>query len=98
MIDRVLTPGDLLAPGPRPTLYELRVLDRGLRDRIARLDARVDELLMLDGPPTDDQIGEVDVLCAAIAEARELRDEVRREAAAEVQLRRLRRSSPRRWA
>ena len=98
MTDRILTPGDLVSPGPRPGLYRLRVLERRLRTRIADLDARVDALLLLDGPPSDRQVAEVDVLCAAIAELRELLDEARREAAAEVQDRRTRRSRPRRWA
>ena len=98
MTDRLLTPRDLLAPGPRPGLYELRVLERELRARIAELDARVDVLLVLDGPPTDAQVGEVDVLCAAIAEAVELLDEVRAEAAAVVHHQRLRRAAPRRWS
>jgi hypothetical protein len=97
MTDRVLTPDDLLARGQRPGLYQLRVLERTLRGRIAELDARVDELLSLDGPPTDDEVAQVDVLCAAIAEARELMDEARREAVAEVH-RRIRRDAPRRWA
>ena len=98
MTDRLLTPRDLLAPGPRPGLYELRVLERSLRARIAGLDARVDDLLAIDGPPTDAEVGEVDVLCAAIAEARELLDEARAEAAAVTQHQRLRRATPRRWS
>jgi hypothetical protein len=97
MTDRLLTLRDLLAPGPRPGLYELRVLERGLRRRIAALDGRVDELLLLDGAPTDAQVGEVDVLCAAIAEARELLDEARAEVAALTQHHRRRRAAPRRW-
>jgi len=98
MTDRVLIPGDLTGPGLRPGLYELRVLERGLRERLRDLDLRVDDLLVLDGPPTDAQVAEVDVLCAAIAEARELLDEVRQETAAAVQDRRARRDGPRRWA
>lgn len=97
MTDRVLTPSDLHGSGPRPGLFQLRVLDRRLRGRIADLDARVDELLSLDGPPSDTHVAEVDVLCAAIAEVRELLDEARREAAREVEHRRIRRASPRRW-
>lgn len=98
MTDRVLTPSHLHGSGVRPGLFELRLLERRLRDRIAALDARVDELLSLGGPPSDTQVAEVDVLCAAIAEARELLDEARREAAREVQHRRSRRTRPRRWA
>jgi hypothetical protein len=98
MPDRITTFDDLMRRGPRPGLYQLRVLERSLRGRIADLDARVDALLVLDGPPTDDQVAEVDVLCAAIAELRELRDEARHEAAAHVQRSHRRRSRPRRWA
>ncbi len=98
MTDRVLIPGDLTSPGPRPGLYQLRVLERRLRERVRELDLRVDDLLVLDGAPTAAQVGQVDVLCAAIAEARELLDEVRREATHEVQDRRDRRVRPRRWA
>ena len=98
MTDRILTLRDLTSPGPRPGLYQLRVLERGLRRRIAELDARVDALLALDEPPTDDQVAEVDVLCAAIAELRELLDEARVEAARDVQRRRARRTRRRRWA
>ena len=98
MTDRLLTPRDLLAPGPRPGLYELRVLDRSLRGRLAELDARVDELLALDARPTDAQVGAVDVLCAAIAEVRELLDEARHEAAAVTLHQRARRATPRRWS
>ena len=97
MTDRVFTPGDLSGSGLRPSLFELRVLERRLRERVRELDLRVDDLLVLDGPPTASQVGQVDVLCAAIAEARELLDEVRREATAEVQDRRDRRVGPRRW-
>jgi hypothetical protein len=99
MTDRLLTPGDLTGPGPapKPGLFELRMLERRLRERVRELDLRVDEVLVLDGPPTGEQVARVDVLCAAIGEARELLDEVRREAAAEVQDRRARRARPRRW-
>ena len=98
MTDRLLTSGRLSGSGPRPSLFELRVLERRLRERVRELDLRVDELLVVDGPPTAAQVGQVDVLCAAIAEARELLDEVRHEATAEVQDRRSRRAQPRRWA
>ena len=98
MTDRLLTPDHLLARGSGPGLFRLRELERGLRRRVAGLDGRVDALLDLDGPPNDAQVAEVDVLCAAIAEARELLDEVRGAAAAELHHRRARRAQPRRWA
>ena len=98
MTDRLLTPDLLERSGARPGLYELRVLERRLRERIATLDARVDGLLMVPGLPSDDHVAAVDVLCASIAEARELLDEVRREAAREVHARHARRARPRRWA
>ncbi len=41
MTDRVLIPGDLTSPGPRPGLYQLRVLERRLRERVRELDLRV---------------------------------------------------------
>jgi hypothetical protein len=98
MTSRILTLDGLSRRGHRPALYELRVLERSLLERIAGLDARVDPLLMLDEPPTDEQIGAVDVLCAAIAELQELLDEVRAEAAHDVVRRRARRAGQRRWA
>jgi hypothetical protein len=99
MTDRLLTIRDLeTATAPRPGLYQLRVLERSLRARIDDLDARVDALLALDGPPTTRRVADVDVLCAAIAETRELLDEARREAARHVARRRERRLRPRRWA
>jgi hypothetical protein len=98
MNDRVITPSDLLAPGPRPALFDLRLLERRLLHRIAELDARVDVLLALPGPPTDEQIAAVDVLCASIGEVHELLEEARSEAAVELQHRRTRRAAPRRWA
>ena len=98
MPDRLLTTADVLAPGPRPGLFELRVLERRLRARIALLDGRVDALLSFPGQPTVEQVAEVDVLCAAIAELQELRDEARREAAAEELARQARRARPRRWS
>jgi hypothetical protein len=99
MTDRLLTVRDLAsAPGPRPGLFQLRLLERSLRARIAELDARVDALLALDGPPAPRDVADVDVLCAAIAETRELLDEARREAARHVARRHERRSGRRRWA
>ena len=97
MTDRILTYSDLTRRGPRPGLFQLRVLERGLRTRIADLDARVDRLLAIEGPPTNAQVGEVDVLCAAIAELQELLDEARTEAAHHVDRRHARRSRRRRW-
>ena len=98
MTDRLITLDDLTRPGRPPGLFELRVLERSIRDRLARLDARVDRLLALEGPPTDDEVAEVDVLCAAIAELRELLDQARRDAAHDVQRRHARRTPRRRWA
>ena len=43
-----------------------------LEAHIDRMDRRVDELLLCARRPTADEILEVDVLCAAIAEIREL--------------------------
>jgi len=88
----VVTP-DLASPG----VLALRLLSRRLDDDLARLDARVDELLAAPGPPSNADIGEIDVLCAAIAEVRELQDEARAEAARAVIARRARRARPRRW-
>jgi hypothetical protein len=97
MSDRILTFDDLHRRGARPGIAQLRRLERSLRRRIASLDARVDELLDPEGPPTDLQVAEVDVLCAAIAEARELLEEARHESARHAQARRARRRRPRRW-
>ncbi len=88
----VVTP-DLVSPG----VLKLRLLARRLDDDLARMDARVDALLDIDGVPTDAQVAEMDVLCAAIGEVRELVDEARAEAARETMARRARRTRPRRW-
>src|SRR5688500_11102792 len=69
----VTTPATLEAPALRPGLVELRLLERRLDARLAKLDARVEELLHAPSPYTDDEIGQVDVLCAAIAELAELK-------------------------
>jgi hypothetical protein len=98
MTDRITTVHSLLHRGPRPDLYELRLLERGFQRRLAELDARVDELLDLAGPPTDEQVAAVDVLCAAICELQELREEAHREAAHHVARHHARRSRTRRWA
>lgn len=97
MTDRILTLRDLTSPGPPPSLYELRVLERTSRQRLADLDARVDAILVFDGPPTHEQIAAVDVLCAAIGEAAELLEELRRETALHSERHRSRRERPRRW-
>lgn len=101
MHDRLVTLRDLLSPAgrhPRPALYDVRVLERELTARIAVLDARVDVLLDFKGIPTVEQVGEVDILCAAIAEQEELLEEARREASRHVERHRARRERPRRWA
>jgi RecJ-like exonuclease len=98
MTDRLLTISDRSRPAPPPGLFELRVLERTLRERIARLDARVDELLH-DGDPSDARtVADIDVLCAAIAEAQELVGAARREAALHTARHHARRRRPRRWA
>jgi low affinity Fe/Cu permease len=84
---------DLATPG----VLQLRLLEKRLGADIARMDARVDELLLSSKAPTDDEITEVDVLCASIAEIRELLEEARCEAARETLARRARRARPRRW-
>jgi hypothetical protein len=88
----VVTP-DLVSPG----VLQLRLLARRLDGDLARMDARVDALLVNEGPPTDADVAEMDVLCAAIGEVRELLDEARSEAARETIARRARRAKPRRW-
>ena len=99
MTDGLLTYRHLVSPwAPRPGLYQLRVLERELRRRLAGLDERVDLLLQFEGIPSARQVADVDVLCAAIAETQELLDEVKREADGHVEGRRRRRNSPRRWA
>ena len=101
MSDRVTTLHDLTNPSRthgRPSLFQLRVLERELRGRLADLDARVDGLLDFVGLPTDAQVAEVDVLCAAIMEQQELITEVRAEAAHHLERSQRRRSHPRHWA
>ena len=100
MHDRLLTLRDLTNPAgahPRPALFDVRVLERELADRIAVLDRRVDVLLDFKGIPTVEQVGEVDILCAAIADQEELLEEARREASRHEERRR-RRERPRRWS
>ena len=96
MTDRLLTISD--GPAPPPGLYDLLVLERDVRERVARLDARVDALLHSGDPSDTRTVAEIDVLCAAIAEAQELLVEARREAALHAAVRRARRQRPRRWA
>ncbi len=96
MTDRLLTISD--GPAPPPGLYDLLVLERQVRARVVALDARVDELLRTGDPADPHTVAEIDVLCAAIAEAQELVLEARREAALHAAVRRARRARPRRWA
>ena len=101
MANRLTTLHDLTNPHRthgRPGLFQLRVLERELRGRVAGLDARVDGLLDFVGLPTDQQVAEVDVLCAAITEQQELLAEVRAEAARHLERSHERRSHTRRWA
>jgi hypothetical protein len=81
-----------------PGIVGLRRLDRVLSAHLDRLDARVDTLLAAPGAPTDRDVADVDLLCAAIAEATELLEEARDEADAQMLARRERRERPRRWA
>ncbi len=83
MTDRVLTLADLDSPAAShgQGRYRLRVLERRLRQRVAVLDRRVDDLLHAPGIPTMDDVARVDILCASIGELQELMDEARREAA-----------------
>jgi hypothetical protein len=97
MPDRVFTIREHGTPGPAPGLFELRVLERDLVRRIAAFDDRVDGLLRLDGGSFADAAGEIDVLCAAIAEAAELLEQARRQAAA-IERRPARRRRVRRWS
>ena len=82
----------------RPTLYELRLAERGLLTRISALDHRVQVALFADdGLGSSQAIAAVDILCAALGELRELLDETRREIDAELTARETRRALPRRW-
>ena len=101
MTDRLTILPDLTNPygtHARPGLFQLRVLERELRGRIADLDGRIDGLLDVVGLPTHQQVAEVDVLCAAMMEQQELLAEVRAEAAYRLEHAERRRSHPRRWA
>jgi len=85
------------------SLVELTELEQSLRARLHDLDRRVQHHLAYAGGFTEEQVGGVDVLCAAILEARELLGAVRREQLRERERmterreRRERRSRPRRW-
>jgi hypothetical protein len=96
MPDDVITPETLEAPGLRPGLLALRLMERRLTDRLAQLDARVD-MLLHDAAYSEDDITSVDVLCASIAEVTELRDAARRDVVRERTARKARRSGTRRW-
>ncbi len=90
----------LIDPLETLTLVELTTLEERLRARLVELDARVQHHLAYAGGFTDEQVGGVDVLCAAILEARELLGAVRTEQLRErarLAERRERRSRPRRW-
>ena len=97
MPKHVTTPATLEAPALRPGVVELRVLERRLDERLIELDARVEKLLHAPAPYTDDEIGQVDVLCAAIAELTELRDAARADVLRDRADRQARRSGVRRW-
>ena len=88
----VVTP-DLATVG----VLELRLLERRLEADVARMDARVDELLLSTSAPSDADVAEMDVLCAAIGEVGELLAEARGDAARALLERRARRTRPRRW-
>ena len=94
---RVITPATLETPALLPGVVELRLLERRLTDRLAELDARVDMLLDGPGSYSDEEVGAVDVLCAAIAEVTELREAARRDVARDREVRSARRGGVRRW-
>ena len=93
----VTTPATLSAQGLGPGVVELRLLERRLDTRLAVLDARVVELLNAAGPYTDDEVSQVDALCAAIAEVTELRDAARADILRERDDRTARRAGVRSW-
>jgi len=83
------------------SLAELTALEQRLRARLRDLDRRVQHHLAYAGGFTDEDVSGVDVLCAAILEARELLGAVRRAQVGERERlaeRRERRARPRRWA
>ena len=98
MTDRFLTPESLTSGrATPPPLFDLRVLERHLEDRLADMDAHVDRLLDLGGPSFLEAAAELDVLCAAIEEAQELLDETRDEMSRVLDRRAERRRTRRRW-
>ena len=81
-------------------LIELTALEQRLRARLTELDHRVQHHLAVAGGFVEDDVTGVDVLCAAILEARELLAAVRRAQVGErerLATRRARRGDPRRW-
>src|SRR5215208_834759 len=95
---RELPSGGLALEPPR-SLFALRVLERGLRDRLADMEERVHDLLLGARDGLDDSaIADVDVLCAAIDEQRALLFDVQRSVAGEAERREARRLGPRHWA
>jgi hypothetical protein len=95
---RELPSGGLALEPPR-SLFALRVLERGLRERLASMEERVHDLLLGAREGLDDRaISEVDVLCAAIDEQRALLGDVQRTVADETARRAARRLGPKRWA
>ena len=82
------------------SLVELTELEQRLRERLIDLDRRVQHHLAVAGGFAEDDVSGVDVLCAAILEARELLGAVRRAQVSErerLAVRRARRTTPRRW-
>jgi hypothetical protein len=92
-------PSGALALEPPRSLFALRVLDRGLRERLAVMEERVHDLLLGSREGLDDgAIADVDMLCAAIDEQRALLVDVQRSVADETARRAARRLGPRHWA
>ncbi len=82
------------------SLVELTVLEQRLRVRLTDLDHRVQHHLAPAGAAGPADVSGVDVLCAAILEARELLGAVHRAQVGErerLAARRARRGDPRRW-
>ena len=83
------------------SLVELTALEQRLRARLTDLDHRVQHHLAYAGGFTEEHVAGVDVLCAAILEARELLAAVRRAQVGErerLAAKRESRERPRRWA
>jgi hypothetical protein len=103
MPDQVKTirelPSGALALEPPRGLYALRVLERGLAERLAVMEERVQDILLGAREPLDDPaVAEVDMLCAAIEEQHALLVAVQRSVADETMRRAARRLGPKRWA